>query len=313
MSLFLGVDTSNYTTSLAVADLAEMKAVQSKKLLPVAEGSLGLRQSDAVFHHTVQLPLLFEKLSAECDLSAVKSVGVSVSPRSEEGSYMPCFLAGISAATAFAASNGLRIHRFSHQQGHIVAALFSADRLDLLGEKFLAFHVSGGTTEAVIVSPDNDKIIKTDLVATSLDLKAGQAVDRVGVALGLRFPAGKELDRLACECDEKIKVKPVIRGCDCSLSGIENKCKKMIADGIAPEKVAKYCIEYICASLDAMAQALLEKYGRMPLVFSGGVMSNSIISKRLGEKYGAVFAKPEFSCDNAVGTAVLAAIMEKNL
>lgn len=313
MSLFLGVDTSNYTTSLAVADLEEMTAVQSKKLLPVAEGSLGLRQSDAVFHHTVQLPLLFEKLSAECDLSAVKSVGVSVSPRSEEGSYMPCFLAGISAATAFAASNGLMIHRFSHQQGHIAAALFSADRLDLLGEKFLAFHVSGGTTEAVIVSPDNDKIIKTDLVATSLDLKAGQAVDRVGVALGLRFPAGKELDRLACACDEKIKVKPVIRGCDCSLSGIENKCKKMIADAVAPEKVAKYCIEYICASLDAMAQALLEKYGRMPLVFSGGVMSNSIISKRLGEKYGAVFAKPEFSCDNAVGTAVLAAIMEKNL
>ncbi len=313
MSLFLGVDTSNYTTSLAVADLGEMTAVQSKKLLPVAEGSLGLRQSDAVFHHTVQLPLLFDKLAAECELSEVSAVGVSVSPRSEEGSYMPCFLAGVSAATAFVASRGLRMHRFSHQQGHIAAALFSADRLDLLGEKFLAFHVSGGTTEAVIVSPDNDNILKTQLVASSLDLKAGQAVDRVGVALGLRFPAGKELDRLACGCDEKIKVKPVIRGCDCSLSGIENKCKKMIADGVAAEKVAKYCIEYICASLDAMAQALLEKYGRMPLVFSGGVMSNSIISKRLGEKYGAVFAKPEFSCDNAVGTAVLAAIMEKSL
>lgn len=313
MSLFLGVDTSNYTTSLAVADLGEMTAVQSKKLLPVAEGSLGLRQSDAVFHHTVQLPVLFDNLSAECELSQVSAVGVSVSPRSEEGSYMPCFLAGVSVATAFAASRGLRLHRFSHQQGHIAAALFSADRLDLLGEKFLAFHVSGGTTEAVIVTPDSDNILRTELVATSLDLKAGQAVDRVGVALGLRFPAGKELDRLACACDEKIKVKPVIRGCDCSLSGIENKCKKMIAEGVAAEKVAKYCIEYICASLDAMAQALLERYGKMPLVFSGGVMSNSIISSRLGEKYGAVFAKPEFSCDNAVGTAVLTAIMEKKL
>lgn len=313
MSLFLGVDTSNYTTSLAVADLEKMTAVQSKKLLPVAEGSLGLRQSDAVFHHTVQLPVLFDNLSAECELSQVSAVGVSVSPRSEEGSYMPCFLAGVSAATAFAASRGLRLYRFSHQQGHIAAALFSADRLDLLGEKFLAFHVSGGTTEAVIVTPNSANILITELVATSLDLKAGQAVDRVGVALGLRFPAGKELDRLACACDEKIKVKPVIRGCDCSLSGIENKCKKMIAEGVAAEKVAKYCIEYICASLDAMAQALLEKYGKMPLVFSGGVMSNSIISSRLGEKYGAVFAKPEFSCDNAVGTAVLTAIMEKKL
>ncbi len=313
MSLFLGVDTSNYTTSLAVADAENMTAIQSKKLLPVAEGSLGLRQSDAVFHHTVQLPVLFDKLAAACNLSDVKAVGVSVSPRSEEGSYMPCFLAGISAATAFASSRGLSLHRFSHQQGHIAAALFSADRLDLLGEEFLAFHVSGGTTEAVIVSPDKDNILRTQLVASSLDLKAGQAVDRVGVALGLRFPAGKQLDELACRCDEKIKVKPVIRGCDCSLSGIENKCKKMITDGVAAERVAKYCIEYICASLDAMVQALTEKYGRMPLVFSGGVMSNSIISKRLSEKYGAVFAKPEFSCDNAVGTAVLAAIMEKSL
>ncbi len=313
MSLFLGVDTSNYTTSLAVADTDNMTAVQSKKLLPVADGSLGLRQSDAVFHHTVQLPTLFEQLACNCELSAVKAAGVSVSPRSEDGSYMPCFLAGVSAATAFSCSRGINLHRFSHQQGHIAAALFSAGRLDLLGEEFIAFHVSGGTTEAVIVSPDADNIFQTRAVASSLDLKAGQAVDRVGVAMGLRFPAGKALDELACNCNEKFKVKPIMRGCDCSLSGVENKCKKMIDDGFAPESVARYCIEFICASLDAMAKALTEKYGKLPLVFSGGVMSNSIISKRLGEKHGAVFAKPEFSCDNAVGTAVLAAIMEKDI
>ena len=57
-----------------------------------------------------------------------------------------------------------------------------------------------------------------------------------------------------------------------------------------------------------MAQALLKEYGELPLVFSGGVMSNSIISKRLGDKYGAFFAAPEFSCDNAAGTAVLTAM-----
>jgi len=313
MALFLGVDTSNYTTSLAVVDLEQRIAVQSKKLLPVAEGALGLRQSDAVFHHTVQLPELFVNLSMNCDLSQVEAVGVSVTPRSESGSYMPCFLAGISAATAFASANSLALHRFSHQQGHIAAALFSADRLDLFEEQFIAFHVSGGTTEAVIVRPDSENICSTELVASSLDLKAGQAVDRVGVAMGLRFPAGKQLDELACMCDDKIKVKPVIKGCDCSLSGIENKCKKMLADGESKEKTARFCIEYICATLDAMASALLEKYGKMPLVFSGGVMSNSIISKKLCDKYGAVFAKPEFSCDNAVGTAVLTAIMEKRI
>ncbi|MBQ8027486.1 MAG: peptidase M22 [Clostridia bacterium] len=313
MSLILGVDTSNYTTSLAAVDIENGSVFQAKKLLPVAEGALGLRQSDAVFHHTVQLPQLFDELELQCDLTSVRSVGVSVTPRSEEGSYMPCFLAGVSAATAFAASRSLPVMKFSHQQGHIVAALFSADKLELLNEKFLAFHVSGGTTEAVIVTPDSEKICKTELVASSLDLKAGQAVDRVGVAMRLRFPAGRQLDELASRCDDKFKIKPVLRGCDCSLSGVENKCKKMLADGEPKEKVARYCIEYICASLDAMVVALAEKYGKMPIVFSGGVMSNSIISKKLSEKYGAYFAKPEFSCDNAVGTAVLASIMGKKI
>ena len=305
MPCYLGVDTSNYTTSLSFFDSEKGGVIQRKKLLPVAKGQLGLRQADAVFHHTVQLPELFELLKADCDLSRVTAVGVSDRPCGDEGSYMPCFLAGISAATAFCAANNLPLFRFTHQQGHIAAALFSAGRLDLLNEKFIAFHVSGGTTQALLVEPDGESICKTRLIASSLDLKAGQAVDRVGVMLGLSFPAGKELDRLACLCEDKIKVKPVMRGCDCSLSGVENKCRKMLDEGESREKIARFCIEYICASLDGMAKALLEEYGSLPLVFSGGVMSNSIISKRLGEKYGAFFAAPEFSCDNAAGTAIL--------
>lgn len=305
MPCYLGVDTSNYTTSLSFFDSEKGEVIQRKKLLPVGKGQLGLRQADAVFHHTVQLPELFEQLKNDCDLSKVTAVGVSDRPCGDEGSYMPCFLAGISAATAFSAVNNLPLLRFTHQQGHIAAALFSAGRLDLLKEKFIAFHVSGGTTQALLVEPDGENICKTRLIASSLDLKAGQAVDRVGVMLGLDFPAGKELDKLACLCNEKIKVRPVMRGCDCSLSGVENKCRKMLDDGESKEKIARFCIEYICASLDGMAGALFDKYGKLPLVFSGGVMSNSIISRRLGDKYGAFFAAPEFSCDNAAGTAIL--------
>ena len=311
MPFVLGVDTSNYTTSLACFDTDRNIIVQQKKLLPVAEGQLGLRQSDAVFHHTVQLPQLLDLLSEKCELNAVDSVGVSVKPSSEEKSYMPCFLSGISAATAFAKASGCGLHRFSHQQGHIAAALYSAGRLDLLKERFIAFHVSGGTTQALLVEPDENEICKVSLIATSLDLKAGQAVDRVGVMLGLKFPAGKALDELACRCDDKFKLKPVLRGADCSLSGVENKCKKMLDAGEEHERIARYCIEFICAAVDGMAASLLEKYGKLPLVFSGGVMSNSIISKRLTDKYSAYFAAPEFSCDNAAGIAVLAAITEK--
>lgn len=312
MSLVLGVDTSNYTTSLALLDTDKNIITQCKKLLPVGKGQLGIRQSDAVFHHTVQLPELFEKLEEKCShISLVEAVGVSVKPCSDEGSYMPCFLAGINAAVAFAKARSAALCRFTHQQGHIAAALYSANRLDLLNERFIAFHVSGGTTQALLVEPDENDIIKTTLIASSLDLKAGQAIDRVGVMLGLQFPAGKALDDLACQCDEAIRVKPTMRGFDCSLSGVENKCKKMIDDGEPKEKIARFCIEYVCASIDSMAQALINEYGNLPLVFSGGVMSNSIISGRLTQKYGAYFAKPEFSCDNAAGIAVLTALMEK--
>ncbi len=310
MPNYLGIDTSNYTTSLAAFDTDGDTVVQQKKLLPVAKGQLGLRQSDAVFHHTVQLPQLFEQLLAAVPLTGVKAVGVSAVPRTEEGSYMPCFLAGVSAAQAFCAASGAALYRFSHQQGHIAAALYSAKRLDLFKQRFLAFHVSGGTTDALLVEPGDNGMPMITLVATSLDLKAGQAVDRCGVMLGLDFPAGQALDELASQCDDIFRIRPVLKGVNCSLSGIENKCRAMLTAGEPPERIAKFCIQSVCAALDKMAEKLLEQYGELPLVFSGGVMSNSFISRSLGLKYGAAFAQPAFSCDNACGAAVLAAVQE---
>lgn len=310
MPKILGIDTSNYTTSLAVYDAQDGSIRQQKKLLPVAKGQLGLRQSDAVFHHTVQLPQLFEQLSAAVPLTDVQAVGVSVSPRTQEGSYMPCFLAGVSAAQTFCAASGAALHRFSHQQGHIAAALYSANRLDLIGQRFLAFHVSGGTTDALLVEPDENDLLRITLAASSLDLKAGQAVDRCGVMLGLDFPAGQALDELASRCEDSFRIRPVLKGANCSLSGIENKCRAMLTVGESPERIAKFCIQSICAALDKMAETLLAQYGELPLLFSGGVMSNSLISRELTQKYGAYFAQPAFSCDNAAGVAVLAALRE---
>ena len=57
-----------------------------------------------------------------------------------------------------------------------------------------------------------------------------------------------------------------------------------------------------------MAQAVLKEYGSLPLVFAGGVSSNKKIKTTLSEKYGACFAEPQFSADNAAGTAVFAAL-----
>lgn len=310
MALCLGIDTSNYTTSSALFDTKTGNIIHSKKLLPVKAGELGLRQSDAVFHHTRQLPEMITSLFKE--VSAVPDcIGVSNRPRNIDGSYMPCFLCGEGLAESIGAINNIPIYKTSHQIGHILAALYSSRKLELLNERFIAFHVSGGTTDCLLVEPDLDNIIKITEIGTSLDLKAGQAVDRIGLMMGLDFPCGKALEKLALQSVKKFKVKAVVKEGNCCLSGLENLCKKMLDNGEGKEDTAKFCLEYIHSAIKNMTIYAQKKFGETPVVFAGGVMSNTIIRKKLENDFEAYFAEPDFSCDNAAGTAVYAAIKEK--
>ena len=305
MPEFLGIDTSNYTTSAAVYVSEEKKLYQCKKLLPVKEGELGLRQSDAVFHHTKQLPDMIEQLFSENSLGMPEVVTASVRPRSIDGSYMPCFLCGEGFARSYAAVTGARLYSTSHQVGHILAALYSADRLELVKERFIAFHVSGGTTDCLLCEPDADNIMKITEVGTSLDLKAGQAVDRTGLMLGLQFPCGAELEKLAVNADKSFKVRPVLKDGSCCLSGVENKCASMLKNGEKPENIARYCLDFIAETIIAMTVHAADRFGELPLVFAGGVMSDVIIRDRIISRFpSASFAEPQYSCDNAAGVAI---------
>ncbi len=305
MSDFLGVDTSNYTTSVAVFNCGERSITQEKRLLPVREGELGLRQSDAVFHHTKQLPEMVERLAEKYGGFSLEAVAASVRPRNTEGSYMPCFLCGEGLGRSLSTVNKLPFYTTSHQVGHILAALYSAGKLPYVNERFIAFHVSGGTTDCLLCEPDDDLIIKITEIGTSLDLKAGQAVDRCGLMLGLRFPCGAELEKLAERSDKKVKIRPVIKDGNCCLSGVENKCRQMTERGASPEDTARFCLDFIGETIIAMTLAAKDKCGDLPLVFAGGVMSDAIIRRSVTERFnGASFAAPEFSCDNAAGVAI---------
>lgn len=303
----LGIDTSNYTSSAALYNSETGELLHKRRLLTVKKGEVGLRQSDAVFQHVKSMPEILEELFSGFS-KAPDIISASVSPRDADGSYMPCFMCGKGIAQSLAAAYKKELFFFSHQAGHIAAALLSANRLDLINREFIAFHVSGGTTEAVLVEPCKEKIFSVRLIASSLDLKAGQAIDRVGAALGLPFPAGASLDSLSLQSSREFSAKPFMRGGSCSLSGLENICGKMLEKGEEKADIAKFCIDYISAALSSMTDSALEKYSGVPLVYSGGVMSNSIIRKRFFEKYAAVFAKPEFSSDNAAGIALLGAL-----
>ena len=304
MSGYLGLDTSNYTTSAAYWSVEADKPVQAKRLLPVKEGELGLRQSDAVFHHTRQLPEMLEQLK-EALSDGVVAVAASDRPQQQEGSYMPCFLVGAGAARQLGAALGVPVYFFTHQQGHVMAALTGADCLELRHRPFLAFHVSGGTTDALLVEPDDDCIIRCRVVGHSLDLKAGQLIDRVGGLLGLSFPAGPALEQLALQAEKVYKPKATLRGTDCHLSGVENQCRDRLAKGESPAEVARFCLDSVGAAIEGMTDAILQEYGDLPVVYAGGVMSNGILKQRFTDRFGGRFAPPMYSADNAAGIACL--------
>ncbi len=310
MSFYLGIDTSNYTTSAAIYDSESGKMLRCKKLLPVRQGECGLRQSDAVFHHVQQLPQMISEITRDFS-GEICAIGVSSVPRDAEGSYMPCFTVGTAAAEILSSVMRIPLYKFSHQSGHIAAALYSSKKTELIEKRFLAFHVSGGTTEGVIVTPDKDRIFTAELAARTLDLNAGQLIDRIGVMLGLSFPCGAALEQLAVRNERKLKVRPTLKGADCCLSGIENTCRREYESGESAEYIAALCLEYVEKTVEGMCRALLEQRGMMQVLFAGGVMSDRLIRNKLEKEFEAYFAEPEFSADNACGTAFLCFLKHK--
>lgn len=309
--LTLGIDTSNYATSLALVNNAEEVVCAKKRFLPVKSGALGLRQSDAVFHHTVALPALLEEIRAQTSLPFTKitAVGVSSMPRPVKASYMPCFLSGVAFAKSFAAGANIPVHETTHQQGHIAAAIYAVGNPALWAQPSIVFHISGGTTEMLLCQGTQINA----LLGKSLDLYAGQAVDRLGVQLGFSFPAGPYVSELAAQWPEDITPKVTLKGMNCHFSGLENQCKALLAAGKPPAYVAKYCLCAVADTVVGMIAAARQQVGALPVLCAGGVMSSGIISARVRQKVENVyFVPPEFASDNAVGVAVIAALAGGN-
>ncbi|HAL63822.1 MAG TPA: hypothetical protein DCO93_05200 [Clostridiales bacterium] len=303
MSLYLGIDTSNYTTSIAVCG---EKEVNLRKIIDVKEGERGIRQSDGVFAHIKELPNLFESLSL--DMSEVKAVGVSVKPRNQEGSYMPVFKAGESFARVIAKTLGVPLYKTSHQDGHIMAGIVSSCAYELLDEEFACVHLSGGTTEILSCKYENGSF-NPKIIGGTKDISAGQLIDRLGVALGLKFPCGKEIDRLSLDAKESIHLKVSQDRGFINFSGMETKLLNM-AGNLPPEVLAKSALLFVGNSIaDALSFLKPKK-----VLFVGGVASNTILRDLFGEQgYKAFFASCELSSDNAVGVAHIAKMLFKEL
>ena len=248
--LTLGIDTSNYTTSCAVFDGRDF--TMKCKILDVKEGMRGIRQSDGVFIHNRELPLMLEDILSEIDGGDIAAVGVSARPRTVEGSYMPVFTVGHGYARAVAAALGVPLREFSHQDGHIMAGIYSAGAWELCNSPFLSVHLSGGTTEILRTVYTGNGFIN-EIVGGTLDISAGQLIDRVGVAMGMKFPCGRELERLALTTDETGRLPFSVKGAYMNLSGIETKLLRQISgyDAVTARTVLCYIRDVLVRTINS--------------------------------------------------------------
>ena len=297
----IGFDTSNYTTSIAMFDGND--GVNCSQLLPVKPGELGLRQSDAVFSHTKSLPELSDRLFSHIRGDEIGAIGVSTRPRAVEGSYMPCFMVGYSHAKMLADCLCVPLVEVSHQQGHVAACLWRSGRLDLMDKPQLAWQLSGGTTELLLVEPKGRNVICTRIGGTT-DISAGQLIDRTGVMLDLPFPSGKYVDALSREATLSDVFKVKCNEAEFSLSGVQNKVQQYYQSHNAAE-TAGYALRCVCQAVLQATKNAQKAYPGLEVVFSGGVASNSML-RQVMIPLGAIFSQTQYSTDNAMGVAVLA-------
>lgn len=302
MPAVLGLDTSNYTTSAAWFD--GENGDNAGKLLKVPAGSLGLRQSEALFQHVKRLPDILAELKKNGLPATLSAIGASTRPREVEGSYMPCFLAGESQARVMAETFSLPFFPCSHQQGHIAAAAWSARRMDLLDRPHLVWHLSGGTTELLHVVPDG-VTVKGEIIGGTKDISAGQLIDRTGKKLGLAFPSGKAVDALSLEAEKTDSFRVKTAESQFSFSGVENKMNALAEAGERPANICRYVLGSIIGAVERATLQALEKYPGLPVLCAGGVASNKLLREIMTGSCGAVFAQPRFSTDNAMGVAIL--------
>ena len=303
-NLVLGLDTSNYTTSVAVTDAQTKEILADERvLLTVKPGEKGLRQSDALFQHWNNLPELLERVLPEYG-ARIAAVAASDKPRAQEGSYMPVFTAGVNAARMLAAQCGAQLVFCSHQEGHIRAAAYGSDVDPDAGETILAAHLSGGTLELVLRDADGT----CSVAGGTMDISYGQLLDRMGVELGYPFPAGKSIDDLACSYAPEGLKNPFSRVFTqktyLNLSGLETQLKSAIFDtGLTREAAAYFAMERIAESFCTIADEALAETGTSRLLVTGGVACSRFLRNYCKDK-NYVFGDARLCSDNAAGVSL---------
>jgi N6-L-threonylcarbamoyladenine synthase len=303
---FLAFDTSCYTTSAAV--VSDGRVLFDKRImLNVEKGGRGLRQSEAVFQHIRNLKsILSDFPRQEYD---IEGVAYSEKPRPRDDSYMPVFCVGEAAAFSFAAALGVKPLPLTHQHGHIYSAFF--DNMPMDGA-YCALHVSGGTLDLLRVDISENIITGITRIGGSLDITCGQLIDRIGVAAGLGFPAGEEMEKLYNKNGAAFTTN--IKSLNVNLSGAEAQAMRLLQSVADISHVCSGIIDCAAETLIKLTDNAAAETNIKKFIFTGGVICNRIIREKIKGRcdkkgYECILANKQYSGDNACGLALVAQLL----
>ena len=276
----LAIETSCDDTSIAIMrnNAVLSNIVSSQQIHELFGGvvpELASREHDKLI-----VPVLREALyKSKISLNKIDVIAYTRGP-----GLLGSLLVGSSFAKSLSLSLNIPLVEINHMHAHILS-IYIEDNIDKPEFPFIALTVSGGHTQLVLV----ESPIKFTEIGTTLDDAAGEAFDKSGKILGLDYPAGPTIDKLAKNGDPKrfVFTKPKVKGLNFSFSGLKTNFKNFINS--KSEDFIKNNINHLCASLqNTIVEILIEKILNAQkihvindFVVCGGVSANSYLRKKL--------------------------------
>lgn len=306
----LAIESSCDDTSAAVMRNGQIlsNCTASQKIHRAYGGVVPELASRAHQQHIV--PVVHQALAeAELHLSDLNAVAFTRGP-----GLMGSLLVGVSFAKALALSLGIPMIEVNHIQAHVLAHFIEAPQPKF---PFLCLTVSGGHTQIAKIGDYLD----FQTLGTTIDDAAGETFDKTGKLLGLDYPSGPIIDKLAQEGKARFKFsKPHVKGLDFSFSGLKTNILRFLQRNIRREEnFIQENLNDICASVqDRIVSILLDRLYEASKItnikeisIAGGVSANSSLRKEIekfGQKYGWNIYIPrlEYCTDNAAMIAMTA-------
>ena len=319
--IILAIESSCDDTAAAVLKDRKVlsNCVANQNLIHKAYGGI-VPELASRAHQSKIIPVVSHALTeANIDKKELTAIAYTQGP-----GLLGSLLVGSSFAKSLSIALNIPLLPINHMQGHLLAHFIEDENFIPPDFPFLGVTLSGGHTQLILVK----EYFKMELIGTSLDDAIGEAFDKCGKRMGLNYPAGHQIDKLAKDGDHTRFKFPInnLKGYNVSYSGVKTSFTNFIQKQKDPKFITKN-LNDLCASLQyTLIQIILIKiekavqdYGINQIVIGGGVAANSEIRKQLNNiaksKNWKVFLPSiAYSTDNAamIGIAGYYKLLQKN-